>query len=124
MNRVETGLPGVWILEPRVFPDRRGFFFESYNDRTLAELGIADRFVQDNHSQSSRGTLRGHVDTVHPNLPGIGCHQPRHHAQQRGLARAVGTEQPADAAIRRRPAQNVDRLHRTRRVAAAQHEAA
>jgi dTDP-4-dehydrorhamnose 3,5-epimerase len=59
MNRVETGLPGVCILEPRVFPDRRGFFFESYNDRALAELGITDRFVQDNHSRSSRGTLRG-----------------------------------------------------------------
>ncbi len=59
MNRIETDLPGVCILEPRVFEDRRGFFFESYNERALAEVGITDRFVQDNHSRSSRGTLRG-----------------------------------------------------------------
>jgi dTDP-4-dehydrorhamnose 3,5-epimerase len=59
MQRIETSLPGVYILEPRVFEDRRGFFFESYNARTLAELGIHDQFVQDNHSRSSRGTLRG-----------------------------------------------------------------
>ena len=59
MQRIETALEGVYILEPRVFPDRRGFFFESYNDRTLAALGIHDRFVQDNHSRSTRGTLRG-----------------------------------------------------------------
>ncbi|NLT73425.1 MAG: dTDP-4-dehydrorhamnose 3,5-epimerase [Chloroflexi bacterium] len=59
MRRIETALEGVYILEPRVFEDRRGFFFESYNDRALAELGITDRFVQDNHSRSCRGTLRG-----------------------------------------------------------------
>ncbi|MGI6368945.1 MAG: dTDP-4-dehydrorhamnose 3,5-epimerase [Anaerolineae bacterium] len=59
MQRIETSLPGVCILEPRVFGDRRGFFMESYNDRTMASLGISDHFVQDNHSQSSRGILRG-----------------------------------------------------------------
>lgn len=59
MHRIETSLPGMCILEPRVFSDARGFFFESYNQRTLAELGIRDTFVQDNHSRSSRGTLRG-----------------------------------------------------------------
>ena len=59
MRRIETALDGVYILEPRVFEDRRGFFFESYNERALAELGITVRFVQDNHSRSVQGTLRG-----------------------------------------------------------------
>jgi dTDP-4-dehydrorhamnose 3,5-epimerase len=47
------------ILEPRVFSDARGFFFESYNERTFAALGITARFVQDNHSRSQRDTVRG-----------------------------------------------------------------
>jgi dTDP-4-dehydrorhamnose 3,5-epimerase len=59
MQVIETALAGVRIIEPRVFKDRRGFFFESYNDRTYAEHGITDRWVQDNHSRSVRGTLRG-----------------------------------------------------------------
>jgi dTDP-4-dehydrorhamnose 3,5-epimerase len=55
------------VLEPRVFPDSRGFFFESYNERTLAELGINDHFVQDNHSKSQKGVLRGlHYQLVQP----------------------------------------------------------
>ncbi len=52
-------IPGIIVLEPRVFVDERGFFFESYNKNTLAALGIDVSFVQDNHSLSRRGTLRG-----------------------------------------------------------------
>ena len=54
-----VGIPGLAILEPRVFGDERGFFFESYNSRKLAELGIDTDFVQDNHSRSRKGVLRG-----------------------------------------------------------------
>lgn len=54
-----TSLPEVFVLEPRVFQDERGFFLESYNERTFAELGIRERFVQDNHSFSKRHVLRG-----------------------------------------------------------------
>lgn len=59
MNVIETSLPGVLILEPRVFGDARGFFMESYNRRVFAELGLPTDFVQDNHSRSARGVLRG-----------------------------------------------------------------
>ena len=59
MKRIETSLPGVVILEPKVFGDARGFFFESWNKRTLTELGIDVDFVQDNHSKSQQGVLRG-----------------------------------------------------------------
>jgi dTDP-4-dehydrorhamnose 3,5-epimerase len=59
MRRIETDLPGVCILEPAVFSDARGFFFESYHAAKLAALGITDTFVQDNHSGSVQGTLRG-----------------------------------------------------------------
>jgi dTDP-4-dehydrorhamnose 3,5-epimerase len=52
-------IPEIIILEPKVFFDDRGFFFESYNQKTLASLGIDIPFVQDNHSFSRRGTLRG-----------------------------------------------------------------
>ena len=56
---LETSLPGVLIIKPRVFADPRGFFMETYRENVLAAAGIADRFVQDNHSRSSRGVLRG-----------------------------------------------------------------
>src|SRR5271167_4880701 len=56
---LETSLPGVLILKPRVFTDPRGFFMETYRENVLAAAGIHDRFVQDNHSHSSRGVLRG-----------------------------------------------------------------
>jgi dTDP-4-dehydrorhamnose 3,5-epimerase len=59
MKKIETSLHGVLLLEPRVFGDNRGFFLESYNERTFAELGIPDRFVQDNHSYSCRNVIRG-----------------------------------------------------------------
>jgi dTDP-4-dehydrorhamnose 3,5-epimerase len=67
MNVIETEIPDVWILEPQVFADARGFFLESYNERTLAQVGINARFVQDNHSRSSRNVLRGlHYQVVRP----------------------------------------------------------
>jgi dTDP-4-dehydrorhamnose 3,5-epimerase len=58
-NKVATSLPGLFILEPRVFGDERGFFLESYNEQTMAGIGIHERFVQDNHSCSQRNVLRG-----------------------------------------------------------------
>lgn len=60
MNVIETNLPGVKILEPKVFGDERGFFYESYNRTTLERFaGITQEFVQDNHSRSAKGVLRG-----------------------------------------------------------------
>ena len=59
MKVIEASLTGVKILEPRVFGDDRGFFFESWNSKTFAALGIDASFVQDNHSHSSRNVLRG-----------------------------------------------------------------
>jgi dTDP-4-dehydrorhamnose 3,5-epimerase len=59
MKSVATNLPGVLLLEPRVFGDDRGFFLESYNQRTFAALGIAEPFVQDNHSYSAKNVIRG-----------------------------------------------------------------
>lgn len=58
-KKISTSLPGVFILEPRVFGDERGFFLESYNERVFTELGIEDRFLQDNHSNSRKNVLRG-----------------------------------------------------------------
>lgn len=54
-----TPLAGVLLIEPRVFGDERGFFLESWNARTFADAGLNLQFVQDNHSKSARGTLRG-----------------------------------------------------------------
>ena len=59
MKIVDTALPEVKIVEPRVFGDDRGFFLESWNARSFAEHGIDAAFVQDNHSRSARGVLRG-----------------------------------------------------------------
>ncbi|HEY9233347.1 MAG TPA: dTDP-4-dehydrorhamnose 3,5-epimerase, partial [Blastocatellia bacterium] len=59
MKRIDTALPGVCLIEPEVWLDARGFFFESYQEMRFAELGIRDRFVQDNHARSVQGTLRG-----------------------------------------------------------------
>ncbi len=61
-----TALPGLLILEPKVFSDARGFFLESYNERTMAQAGIAERFVQDNHSFSSPNVVRGLHYQVRP----------------------------------------------------------
>ncbi len=59
MKVLETVLPGVLIIEPKVFGDARGFFLESYQAERYRQLGIAHTFVQDNHSRSARGVLRG-----------------------------------------------------------------
>lgn len=67
MNVVATTLEGVVIIEPRVFADARGFFFESYHAERYAAAGLPLRFVQDNHSCSAPGTLRGlHYQLRHP----------------------------------------------------------
>lgn len=66
MKKIETSLAGVFVLEPRVFGDARGFFLESYNERVMAELGIREKFVQDNHSYSTCNVVRGlHFQTEH-----------------------------------------------------------
>jgi dTDP-4-dehydrorhamnose 3,5-epimerase len=60
MNIIPTQVSDVLIIEPRVFEDNRGFFYESYNERAFAEkAGIATHFVQDNHSRSTQNVLRG-----------------------------------------------------------------
>ena len=60
MNVIKTAIPDVIIIEPKVFGDTRGFFYESFNQRQFQELtGLAPVFVQDNHSRSARGVLRG-----------------------------------------------------------------
>lgn len=60
MKIIETAIPDVLIIEPMIFGDDRGFFYESFNEKALSEqAGINDRFVQDNHSRSIKGVLRG-----------------------------------------------------------------
>lgn len=59
MNVLETGFRGLYILEPNVFEDNRGYFMESFNARILSELGLETNFIQDNQSFSTRGVLRG-----------------------------------------------------------------
>lgn len=65
MELIPTAIDGVLIVEPRVFGDERGFFFESWNQASFAKLGLDLDFVQDNHSRSARGVLRG----MHYQLP-------------------------------------------------------
>ena len=59
MKVERTAIPEVLLLEPKVFGDERGFFMESWNARTFENLGIREKFVQDNHSRSSKNVLRG-----------------------------------------------------------------
>jgi dTDP-4-dehydrorhamnose 3,5-epimerase len=59
MKVIQTSLAGALVLEPKVFADDRGFFLESYNQKAFQEIGIREKFVQDNHSYSKRGVLRG-----------------------------------------------------------------
>lgn len=67
MKKISTSLAGLLLLEPRVFGDDRGFFLESYNQRTFAGLGISDPFVQDNHSYSEKNVIRGlHYQILQP----------------------------------------------------------
>ncbi len=67
MKVVSTELPGVLLIEPRVFGDERGFFLESWNAHSFSDIGIDAPFVQDNHSRSARGVLRGlHYQILKP----------------------------------------------------------
>ncbi|MGQ0501993.1 MAG: dTDP-4-dehydrorhamnose 3,5-epimerase [Panacagrimonas sp.] len=67
MKITESPLPGVFVLEPKAFGDARGFFVETFRESLLAEHGVASHFVQDNHSRSRRGILRGlHYQLVQP----------------------------------------------------------
>lgn len=59
MKLIPSDIPDVVIIEPRVFGDTRGFFFESWNEKAFADAGLPMKFVQDNHSLSAQGTLRG-----------------------------------------------------------------
>lgn len=65
MNKIETAIPGVVIIEPDVFGDDRGFFYESFNADKFDALGVPSTFAQDNHSFSKKGVLRG----LHFQLP-------------------------------------------------------
>ena len=67
MNFLDTPIEGVKLIEPRVFGDDRGFFMESWNANTFTEAGLDLSFVQDNHSASAAGVLRGmHFQTERP----------------------------------------------------------
>lgn len=67
MKLIETAIPGPVIIEPQVFGDDRGFFMESWNQARFVELGLDLSFVQDNHSRSRRGVLRGlHFQNPNP----------------------------------------------------------
>ncbi|GAC1458129.1 MAG: dTDP-4-dehydrorhamnose 3,5-epimerase [Chamaesiphon sp.] len=68
MKVIQTAIPDVLVIEPQIFGDDRGFFYESYNQKTLVEkAGISDRFVQDNHSRSAKNVLRGlHYQSEQP----------------------------------------------------------
>lgn len=69
-----TALPGVLVIEPRVFRDERGFFVETYHQRKYAEAGIDATFVQDNHSRSACGTVRGlHAQVSRPQGKLVRC---------------------------------------------------
>jgi len=66
-KRIETPIEGLYIIENTVFEDERGFFMETYNKRDFENMGIDINFVQDNHSRSKRGTLRGlHFQKKYP----------------------------------------------------------
>jgi dTDP-4-dehydrorhamnose 3,5-epimerase len=78
LQRLDTSLPGVWEIRPNVLHDPRGFFMETYHQARFAELGVKDTFVQDNHSCSGKGTLRG-------------IHYQLHHAQAK-LCRVIEGE--------------------------------
>lgn len=58
-KKIETEIEGLYVIEPMVFEDERGFFFETYNKKDFIEMRISDEFVQDNYSESKRGVLRG-----------------------------------------------------------------
>ena len=59
MPFIKTDFPGLFVFEPVVYSDTRGYFFESYNERTCAEAGIKTNFIQDNQARSVYGVIRG-----------------------------------------------------------------
>lgn len=74
MNITKTKFPGVIIIEPKVFRDSRGFFKESFQNNTYKDIGIDYKFVQDNHSHSIKGTLRGlHFQKKKPQGKLVSC---------------------------------------------------
>lgn len=76
MQVIETSLPGVLVLKPRIFSDARGFFLETYNEARYREAGVPCTFVQDNHSRSSKGILRGlHYQVTQPQDKLVWCLQ-------------------------------------------------
>ena len=58
-KRTDTSIEGVYIIEPTVFGDNRGYFLETYNKKDFEEIGIKTEFIQDNQSKSTKGVLRG-----------------------------------------------------------------
>mgnify|MGYP006411610441 CR=1 FL=1 len=67
MKVIKTPLEGFLVIEPDIFNDGRGFFLETYQEERYREIGIADKFLQDNHSRSTKGVLRGmHFQTKQP----------------------------------------------------------
>jgi dTDP-4-dehydrorhamnose 3,5-epimerase len=74
LKATETSLPGVLLIEPKVFADARGFFLETYNSARFREIGIDRPFVQDNQSRSARGVLRGlHYQEPNPQGKLVRC---------------------------------------------------
>jgi len=70
MELIETGISDLWLIKPRVFEDPRGYFYESYNQKTFSSLGLNMNFVQDNQSLSGKGVLRGLHFQVPPHAQG------------------------------------------------------
>jgi dTDP-4-dehydrorhamnose 3,5-epimerase len=74
LNVINTNLPGVVVIEPRVFADDRGFFLETWNAARFRDAGLPQHFVQDNHSRSRRGVLRGlHYQEPNPQGKLVRC---------------------------------------------------
>jgi dTDP-4-dehydrorhamnose 3,5-epimerase len=74
LNVINTNLPGVVVIEPRVFADDRGFFLETWNAARFRDAGLPQHFVQDNHSRSKRGVLRGlHYQEPNPQGKLVRC---------------------------------------------------
>jgi dTDP-4-dehydrorhamnose 3,5-epimerase len=74
MHVESTSIPGVLLISPKVFADPRGFFVETYHEERYAAAGMSAHFVQDNHSQSTKGTLRGlHAQLKRPQAKLVRC---------------------------------------------------
>jgi dTDP-4-dehydrorhamnose 3,5-epimerase len=76
MEKIDTGIDGLVVFQPKVFGDERGYFMESYNKETFKSLGLDVDFIQDNESKSKRGVLRGlHFQTNNPQGKLVRCSQ-------------------------------------------------